>query len=159
MFQFLSKDVIVAILTAFATSTLTMLLFQPLALSFQLNQELQNNCAEYKLPYGLDKRIEINIEESSVYIDPVESSDQSIDDVVRLPLKKTKNVQEYAGCSVEAKKILYEVQSVYEDYITDSCADFKSVIEGRVPVPTKNGVTANPDAAKEFVSLYCPTKK
>ena len=149
---------IVALVTALMASLVLMMSTQSAVYSFQKNQELKDNCKAYKLADNVEKQIEIDIDEELVNVSSVKLRGEkyaSPDGLTTLPLNKTKNESEYYDCSVEAKDLLLEVQQVYEDYLHGSCKDFESVIRGEVPVPTKNGVKANVNAAKEFYDRYC----
>ena len=149
---------VAAVVTALVASLVLVMSTQPAVYSFQKSQELNDNCKAYKLSDNVEKQIQIDIDEESVNVSSVKLRGEkyaSPDELTTLPLKKTKNESEYYDCSVEAKNLLLEVQQVYEDYIAGSCKDFESVIRGGVPVPTKNGVKASVNAAKEFYDRYC----
>ncbi len=150
---------IFALTVAFIIALGLVMAVHPLVYGYQREQELKENCASYKLSRNADKKILIDIEEDIVSIKandlrgkPKATSDGQID----LPLKKASNAGGFEGCTSDAMSILNEVQEVYQDYITESCSDFKLIIEGEREVPTKNGITANVDAAREFYDWYCP---
>lgn len=147
-----------AFLVAFISALAVVAVSHPMVHGFQLDQDLKENCKNYKLSKSIEKRIHIDIEKEVVSVNSPELMGQrnvAADGSIRLPLQKTKDSSEYKDCSAEAKEILQETQQVYEDYLEGSCKDFVSVINGEVPVPVKNGIKANVNAAKEFYNQYC----
>lgn len=74
---------------------------------------------------------------------------------VELPFKKNISSFEYRGCTLAARKIMDSLQADYDQYITESCKDFRNVLSGRKPLPIRNGRKAQIEGARQFVSKYC----
>lgn len=145
-----------SVLSALLLSTVCIFSVNHIALSFQKNNQLQLDCKEYNIPRGSDKRIEIDIEEGVVYIGKRnENSTKTDSRIYTLPLIKTKNSKEVEGCSPESTDILNEVQTVYQEYISESCDDFKNVLKDKGHIETKNGIEANIEGAEDFVKQFC----
>ena len=147
-----------AFLAALISAVIVVAASHPIVHGFQINQELKENCKNYNLSKSVEKRIHIDIEDEVVTVNSTELMGRrnvAADGSIRLPLKKTEESSEYNDCSAEAREILLETQQVYADYLEGSCKDFATVITGEVPVPVKNGIKANVNAAKEFYNQFC----
>lgn len=59
------------------------------------------------------------------------------------------------NCSPAAQEVIKEVQQTYDEYIMQSCNDFKNIIEHPENSKPKNGRTPNIKGAKDFISEYC----
>lgn len=147
-----SFSIIVGVLTAFLFVVTT----QPAVSAYQLKQELKDNCKAYKLPYAADKKIEIDIENEVVEItSPKLKKDVSSSESIKLPLINPETNPDYASCTTEAKEILLVAQDVYDDYVSESCEDFKAIISGEKPLPERDGKKADIAGAKDFYGRFC----
>lgn len=147
---------IVSISLAFLTSLICVFSVNHIVYSFQKDNALKADCKNYNLTSTVEKKVEIDIEEEIVYVsERFIDNDQNDAYVYKLPLLKSKNQNDLVECSPQSINFLNEVQSIYKEYITESCADFKHILQDKDAVPVKNGVKANIEGAKEFVNKFC----
>ena len=83
-----------------------------------------------------------------------DSSASVVQEIV-LPLKKNVASTSFGRCSAPARKMMDRLQADYDEYIRESCTDFRNVLAGRKPVPIKNGKRANLEGARKFVRQFC----
>ncbi len=110
---------------------------------------LAENCKNPGFPAEGEKNTVFNPEKGVVYVTFFQDG---ADKTVELPYKPS---TQFEGCSSAAKAVLNDVKANYEEYIQQSCADFKAILEGTKKMEPKNGKTPNRKGAEEFVKEYC----
>lgn len=110
---------------------------------------LTENCKNPGLPGEGEKNTVFDPEKGVVY---VTFFADGADKTVELPFKPSTN---FAGCSDAAVEVLNDVKANYDEYIQQSCADFKAILDGTKKMEPKNGKTPNRKGAEEFVREYC----
>jgi len=140
---------VIAISLALVTALVAVFVVaSPVFAEFQLKNELANNCANYSSSEGVERNIAIDIDNRLVHV-------TFANQTTVLPLSKSASVADYSGCSTETTKLLTMVQKDIDKYITESCGNFKAIINGEKPLDEKNGETANMQGAIDFVEQYC----
>ena len=110
---------------------------------------LAENCKNPGLPTEGEKNTVFDPEHGVVYVTFFQDG---ADKTVELPFKPS---TDFEGCSDTAKEVLKDVKANYDEYIQQSCADFKAILEGKKRMEPKNGKLPNRKGAEEFVKEYC----
>ena len=118
---------------------------------------LLSNCKSFNWRESPDVIASIDVENSMVMVrrSSTSVSEHVIEEQVVLPLKSTMSTTQFANCSRGAQKLLKGLQLQYDGYIAESCADFRDVVQGRKPLPARNGKKANIDGARKFLAQFC----
>lgn len=148
--RFLTKPDLAAIFLASTSAfCLSFFVVSPAIAQFQLDRELANNCASLVLPEGVARNTYLDPKSGILHVAWFTGGHAH---EVRLPYDPQRG---FPGCNQSARAILAHVHAEYVRYISDSCQDFKAIIEGRKPLPVKNGERANIQGAIDFVAKYC----
>ncbi len=118
--------------------------------SSNTSKELRDNCTSFVSPKDVGKDTFLDTENLLVRVSWTQGDGKDVN--INLPYDIN---GKFDGCSADAKNVLTEVKQVYDSYVRESCADFKSLIAGRKPLPVKGGEKPNIDNLKVFVSKYC----
>ena len=111
--------------------------------------KMQVNCATFQLPSAAEKHLFLDPDKKVVVLTWYEGEKERKLD---LPFNPEKN---FSGCSQKAQEMLMHVKENNDKLVADSCADFKSIINGERPMQSKGGEMPNIEGAKNFVATNC----
>lgn len=110
---------------------------------------LADQCARAVIPQGAHIHTVLDPESNTVAVTwYTEEQEHNFN----LPYSPGNN---FRGCNPSNNAVLTQVRENYNQEVQDTCTEFKAILGGQIPMPTKNGQTGNPVAAQRYVARHC----
>ena len=136
-----------AIASAFV---LALVIISPALANIKLEVDTRANCVNLQYPKEQELTILTNPDTGIVTIGYVDRNGQSKESQLNY-----KSKDGFVGCSSQAIRILSDVKAYQDKHNADMCEEITQVVNGKQPMPERDGKRPTMDAAKIYQKQVC----
>lgn len=143
------QNIVIASLALITALTLSSTVVAKSIYNNQRKIKLAQNCAMVNFQPNAAKNTILDPQNGTLLVKWYNNDQES---TIELPYEPANG---FGGCSASAKEVLRHAKEVYDEQLSESCADFQYILGGKKPALEKNGQKPNINGAIAFVKEYC----